>query len=67
MTDQEKLIEIEKIEEHYQKQIELRNKLILQLLAETEPLCDACALTPVCDCGAKYEACALGLLLEVQK
>ena len=36
MTDQEKLIEIEKIEEHYQKQIELRNKLILQLLAETD-------------------------------
>ncbi len=67
MTDQEKLIEIEKIEEHYQKQIELRNKLILQLLAETEPLCDACALKPVCVGGAKYEACALGLLLEVQK
>lgn len=67
MTEQEHQIKVEIVEEYYQKQIELRNKLILQLLAETEPLCDVCALKPVCVGGAKYEACAMGLLLEVQK
>lgn len=63
MTEQENQIKIENIEEYYQKQIDLRNKLILRLLAETEPPCDECALKAVCVGGAKYEACAMGLLL----
>ncbi len=53
-------------EDELVKQIELRDKLILRLLAEVEPLCEECALKAVCT-GAKFETCASGLLAVIQK
>ena len=63
MTEQEHQKKVENIDEYYQKQIDLRNKLIVRLLAETETPCSECALEAVCVGGAKYEVCAMGLLL----
>ncbi len=51
-------------EDELTKQMELRDKLIIRLLAETEPLCEECALKGVCT-GAKFETCAAGLLAEL--
>ncbi len=70
MTDKEyweKLEKLEKQEELLTKQIELRDKLIIRLLTEVEPLCEECALKSVCATGAKYETCARGLLAELQR
>ena len=67
MTEQERVKELETMEEYYQRQIALRDKLIIRLLDETEPLCEECALKAVCIGGAKYDACLKGLLAgEVQ-
>ena len=56
------IAEAEKQEAFYVEQIELRDRLIIRLLAEAEPLCEECALKTVCTNGAKCETCARGLL-----
>ncbi len=60
-------IEAEKVQEEMARQIELRDKLIVRLLAEVEPLCEECALHGVCKLGAKFETCASGLLAALAK
>ena len=67
MTDKQYIAELEVKEQLLEKQIELRDKLIIRLLAETEPLCEECALKTVCANGAQYETCARGLLAAMQK
>lgn len=65
MTEQEMLAEIERNEEKYLKQIELRDKLITTLIAQCESMCEECALKCICFGGAKYETCARGLLAKL--
>ena len=67
MTDKEYIAELEEKEKFFDQQINLRDKLIIRLLAEAEPLCEECALKIVCTNGAKYETCARGLLVAMLK
>lgn len=67
MTDKDCIAELEENEKFLEQQIELRDKLIIRLLAETEPLCEECALKGVCANGAQFETCARGLLAAMQK
>lgn len=67
MSSKEHIKELDALEERNARQMELRDKLIKRLLAEADPLCDECALLPVCAGGAKYEVCAAGLLAALEK
>ncbi len=65
MANEEYVAELEAQQEKYCHLIKLRDKLISRLLAEIEPICEECALKDVC-IGAKYEACASGLLAAME-
>lgn len=66
MPKQDYIAEIEEKQKFLEQQLELRDKLIIRLLAEVEPLCEECALKSVCANGAQFETCARGLLAAIK-